>query len=333
MEINEYELFKAVLEQIPEGIIIVDSNDVIVYINKAAEEIRHVSAEELLGRNVTLCHPEKSTDRVKRALQFLRTKEKKAFNRMVVDLHKCKYYENTYTALTDADKNYIGSIVVSRDITKKRKLEEERATYLQNLEEKVEELTAKLQDLFVSSMVSLINTLEAKDPYTKGHSLRVCDMAVQMVEHKYGVSSLSKEIEIAGKLHDIGKVGIRESVLRKPGKLNDDEYNHIKEHPIIAERIIMPYLNLKSVAKIIRHHHERYDGKGYPNGLSKNDIPLGSRILAIADSYDAMTSDRPYRCKMDPIFSADEIKKNLETQFDPEWGEIFLELFYSGSIG
>jgi PAS domain S-box-containing protein len=333
METNMHELLKTVIEQLPEGMIIVGANDEIIFVNRAAEEIRHIQADQLIGRGVVLCHPGKSFEKVKRALQFLRREETKTFKRMITNTVKNRYYENTYTAVRDSNNNYIGAVQISRDITDRRKLEEERTAYLQNLEEKVTELTGKLQDLFVSSMTSLVNTLEAKDPYTNGHSLRVCDMAVKMAEHKYGVSPKVREVELSSKLHDIGKIGIRETILNKPGKLTDEEFNHIKEHTIIGEKILLPIEKLKPVAKAGKHHHERFDGTGYPDGLKGEEIPETSRIIAIADTYDAMTSARPYRPAMKPEKAAEEIKKNIGTQLDPQWGEIFLALFYSGSIG
>jgi PAS domain S-box-containing protein len=333
MATDKDEIFKAILEQLPEGVIVVDDNDEIIFVNRIAEEIRRISAGQIIGRSVVSCHPKKSHERVKRALQFLRRGETKTFKRMVVDTEKDRYYENTYAPIRDTANNYIGSIVISRDITDRRKLEEERRTYLQNLEEKVAELIGNLEDLFISSMSSLINALEAKDTHTKGHSLRVCNMAVKIAEHRYGVSPKAREVELAGKLHDIGKVGVPEVILNKPGRLTEEEFNHIKEHPVIGEKILMPIEKLKSVAKVVRHHHERFDGKGYPDGLAGEEIPLGSRILALADSYDAMTSARPYRPPRAPESAAEEIKNNLGTQFDPQFGEIFLELFYSGTIG
>ncbi len=332
MATNNHEIFKAVLEQIPEGMIIVDDNDTIIFVNRAAEEIRRIQADQAIGRSVVLCHPEKSFKKVQRALQFLKKDETKTFTRMIRDTVKNRYYENTYTAVRDTN-NYIGAVVISRDITERRKIEEEKTAYLQNLEEKVAELTGKLQDLFISSMTSLVNALEAKDPYTKGHSLRVCDMAMKMAEHRYGVSQKVKEVELSSKLHDIGKVGIREIVLNKPEKLTDEEFNHIKEHPIIGEKILMPIEKLKSPAKAARHHHERFDGTGYPDGLKGEEIPESSRVISIVDTYDAMTSARPYRPPMKAEKAAEEIKKNLGIQFDPQWGEMFLDLFYSGSIG
>ncbi|MCL5074182.1 MAG: HD domain-containing protein [Chloroflexi bacterium] len=333
MATNNLEIFKAVLEQLPEGVVVVDDSDEIIFVNRAAEEIRRISATQITGRNVVLCHPEKSHERVGRALQFLRRQETRAFTRMVIDKEQGRYYENTYAPVRDAASNYIGSVVVSRDITDKRRLEEERALHLQNLEEKVAELSGKLQDLFIASMASLVKALEAKDRYTQGHSLRVSDIAVKMAEHIWGVSPEANEVGLAGKLHDIGKVGIREMILNKPARLADEEFEHIKAHPLIGERILAPIEKLKPVAKVIAHHHERYDGKGYPASLGGEGIPVGSRILALADSYDAMTSARPYRPPKSAEEAAKEIRNNLGRQFDPRWGEIFLELFYSGSIG
>lgn len=333
MVTDSYEIYKAVLAQLPDGIIVVDSDDKIIFVNKAAEEVRHIQAEQKVGNSVILCHPEKSHDKIKRALQFLRSEETKTFRRMVVDTTKEKYFENSYVPIRDNSNGYIGSVVISKDITDRRKLEEERAARLQNLEERAVELEEKFQGLLVSSMTVLVNALEAKDPYTKGLSMRVSDMAARVAEHVYSVSPEVEEIKLAGKLHDIGKIGVRESVLNKADKLTEDEFNHIKEHPVIGERILMPVAKLKSVAKIARHHHERYDGKGYPDGLRGEEVPVGSRILAIADSFDAMTSARPYRSALAGEIATEEIKKNLGTQFDPEWGETFLELYYSGSIG
>jgi len=121
-------------------------------------------------------------------------------------------------------------------------------------------------------------------------------------------------------------------ILNKPDKLTDEEFHYIKEHPIIGQNILTSIEDLKSVAKIIRHHHEKFDGSGYPDNLNGDLIPQGARILAIVDSYDAMTSERPYRPSTDPEKAAHEIEKYAGTQFDPRWVEIFLELFQSGSI-
>lgn len=162
--------------------------------------------------------------------------------------------------------------------------------------------------------------------------MRVCDIVLKIIEHSFDIRMNKKELEIAAQLHDIGKVGVREEILRKPDRLTDEEYGEIKEHCTIAEKILAPITKLKSIIKIIRYHHERYDGKGYPDKLKGDEIPDGSKIMAIADSFDAMTSNRPYRKSMGPESAAREIERNLGTQFDPKWGGFFLDLFKTGSI-
>ena len=329
---TELNLYKVVLEQLPEGIILLDEHDIIIFVNKKAETIRHICAADIVNRNVLLCHHEASREHVTRALQFLKS-EKQIFTRMVNDKANIMHYKNIYVPLTNAEQKYIGAVLITLDETEKRKFEEEKAAYMQELESKVTELGEKLQNMYMSTMSSMVNIIEAKDPYTQGHSLRVSEIATKIAEFKYGVSSFSKTIEIAGKLHDIGKIGIQESILNKVGGLEAAEYALIKMHPSIGEKILMPIEQFKSVSIIIKYHHERYDGNGYPDGLCGEDIPLGSRILAIADAFDAMVSDRSYHQQMSGNKAAEEIAANSGKQFDPNFSKIFLELYYSGSIG
>ena len=185
----------------------------------------------------------------------------------------------------------------------------------------------------MASMVTLVRVLEAKDPYTKGHSERVSEMAQIMAQHKWGAVPETSALALAGRLHDIGKVAIRTEVLNKPGALEDDEWAHVQTHPIVGERILSPIVRLSNVIDAIRHHHERFDGKGYPDSLTGDSIPEWARVLAIADAYDAMTSNRPYRRAFDPARAAKEISANAGKQFDPEWARLFMELFETGTIG
>lgn len=332
-ELKRFGLYKATLEGLPEGLIITDEEDRVVFVNKAAEGIRRISGPEILEHEVVMCHSEGSMEKVKRALQFLRKPGGSAFKRMVWDTVNNRYFENTYGPVRDGNGEFLGALIMSQDVTDRRRLEEERASYLQELRNQVDHLSSQSQELFISSMTSLVNVLEAKDPYTAGHSLRVSEMAARIAEHRFGISPEVNEVRIAGRLHDIGKVGIHEQILQKTGPLTEEEILHIKEHPIIAEKILAPFEKLRSTSDIIRHHHERYDGKGYPDGLSGENIPVLSRVLAIIDSYDAMTSSRPYRPAMIPEMAAEEIERGLGTQFDPDLGTIFLDLFLSGSIG
>ena len=152
-----------------------------------------------------------------------------------------------------------------------------------------------LQRAFLQSLLGLANALEAKDPYTRGHSERVARLARGLALRIGCEPSESLVITQAGLLHDLGKIGIPEAVLRKPGPLTETEWELMREHPVVGARIVSPLEFFTEGALIIRHHHERQDGSGYPAGLSGEAIPLGARVVAVADVYDALTSDRPYR--------------------------------------
>ena len=168
----------------------------------------------------------------------------------------------------------------------------------------------RLQHAIFQSLLGLANALEAKDPYTRGHSERVATLA-HRVALAAGVSpSGADTIAQAGLLHDLGKIGIPEQVLRKPGPLDPEEWAMMRRHPIVGAQIVAPLEFFADGAIIVRHHHERHDGSGYPDGLREQLIPLGSRIVAVADVYDALTSDRPYR----PRLSRDEAVRRLQAE-------------------
>jgi HD-GYP domain-containing protein (c-di-GMP phosphodiesterase class II) len=168
----------------------------------------------------------------------------------------------------------------------------------------------RLQHAIFQSLLGLANALEAKDPYTRGHSERVATLA-RRVALAAGVSpSGADTIAQAGLLHDLGKIGIPEQVLRKPGPLDAEEWAVMRRHPIVGAQIVAPLEFFADGAIIVRHPHERHDGSGYPDGLRGELIPLGSRIVAVADVYDALTSDRPYRSRL----TRDETVRRLEAE-------------------
>jgi putative nucleotidyltransferase with HDIG domain len=194
----------------------------------------------------------------------------------------------------------------------KRRLELENRDYQQHLEQKVEEQAKKIRAAFLNAITALAYALEAKDKYTSGHSQRVTKISVAIVK-KLGMPQGSiDEIRLAGLIHDIGKIGVRESVLNKPAKLTDDEFKYIKSHCEVGEHILAPIVEDEEILKMVRHHHERYDGSGYPDRLKGEQIPLGARILAVADTYDAMTSERPYRKAMSDETACAEIERCKE---------------------
>jgi putative nucleotidyltransferase with HDIG domain len=215
------------------------------------------------------------------------------------------------------------ALTVERAIEKKRLVEENRA-YQRDLESMVRERTQQLAEandelkrLFMSSIKALAQALEAKDEYTQGHSARVAELGIEIGKYLSLPDREVQNIWVAGLLHDIGKIGIRENVLNKPGKLDADEWESVQQHPVVAARILGPIEELSDVIEIVMHHHERFDGSGYPEGLRGSDIPLGARILTVADAFDALTSKRPYRDAL-PVDEAVGILEDAAgTQFDP----------------
>jgi len=184
----------------------------------------------------------------------------------------------------------------------------------------------KLQRYFYHVVVSLVRILEAKDVYTKGHSERVAEYALKIAS-KIGFSE--EQIEVLKEtaiLHDIGKLGIKESILNKESKLSDEEIEIIHKHPVIGGQILEPVVLAKEMLDIVRGHHERYDGLGYPDKLSGESINIFAQIVSVADAYDAMTSTRSYRHCMDKAQAIAELKKNSGTQFNPKVVEAFLAI-------
>jgi putative nucleotidyltransferase with HDIG domain len=181
------------------------------------------------------------------------------------------------------------------------------------------------ENLFFT-MFAFVTALEVRDLYTRRHSTRVARLA-QMIAEEIGCTEEELDmINVAGSLHDIGKIGIRDDILLKPGRLTEDEYEKIKEHPAIGADIISKLGLWDREAKIIRYHHERFDGTGYPDGLKGKQIPKLARILSVADCYDAMASDRAYRNKMEKHVVLDIIIENSGTQFDPEVVAVFRQM-------
>lgn len=182
------------------------------------------------------------------------------------------------------------------------------------------------KEIFVEILENFTHFIESKHSDLERHSSRVSIFAVAIAREM----GLSKEeiriIERAGYLHDIGKIGINELIWFKPGSLTEEEWAEVKKHPEIGKKIIELSMMLHMEQPVVRHHHERFDGKGYPDGLSDKKIPLAARILAVADAYDAMTSSRPYREAMQPLEAIEELKRCNGTQFDPEVVNAFLKV-------
>src|SRR6266516_1275982 len=197
---------------------------------------------------------------------------------------------------------------VSQALDKRRLIIENRM-YQHQLEERVQEQAHRIEELSLERLQALVHFLEEKDPYTRGHSVRVANYALRIAREMGLPRSVIEVITLGAELHDIGKIGVSEQVLHKEGKLSDSEYRHIMEHPVIGARILAPLMrDVPAALAIVRSHHERLDGRGFPDGLAGDQIPLEVRVVTIADSFDAMTSVRPYR----PALSVQRALQELE---------------------
>ncbi len=188
-------------------------------------------------------------------------------------------------------------------------------------------LAARLQKTLFDTVQALAVAIEAKDPYTEGHVQRVTQYAVAVGE-EMGLSSREIQIlQFGATLHDIGKIGIRADVLNKGGTLTEEEWQHMRQHSLVGDRILKEIDFLQEVRPLILYHQERYDGKGYPEGLAGEQIPLLARIIAVADTYDAMTTDRPYRPARPHQVAAAVLREEAGKQLDPQIAEVFLRIF------
>ena len=214
-----------------------------------------------------------------------------------------------------------------RQALEKRQLRLDNEAYHAHLEERVAEQTHRVEEMFLTGVQSLVRALEVKDSYTRGHSERVAAWASATARELGLDDHTVRHVELGANLHDLGKIGVREDVLRKSGPLTHDEYEHVMEHTLLGWRILSPLLRDAPIALgIVRSHHEWYDGRGRPEGLSGDNIPLGARIVAVADAFDVMTTGRPYKENGRMLSTEEgvlELRRNTMTQFDPRIVQAF----------
>ncbi len=237
--------------------------------------------------------------------------------------------------LTLGALDYISKPVVMEEVRarmdkalEKRRLVLQNRFYQKHLETRVRELDRRNKESLINGVQTLVHALEAKDAYTSGHSARVSRYAVKTALHLGYVGEMLDHIRLGAELHDIGKIGTREAILNKPGPLSPDEFAHIKEHTLLGEKILSPFLNESTTAlRIVRSHHERMDGAGFPDALPGDRIPREARIVAVVDAFDAMTTNRAYRPSRDFSEAVDELRSCAGTHFDPEVVRAFTGAF------
>jgi putative two-component system response regulator len=214
----------------------------------------------------------------------------------------------------------------------KRRLILENRFYQQSLELRVEDLDRKNRATLINGVQMLVQALEAKDAYTSGHSSRVSRYATKTAVQLGFTDDALEHVRLGGELHDIGKIGTREAVLNKPGPLTADEFQHIKEHSALGEKILAPFLaQSPAVLRIVRSHHERLDGSGFPDAIRGSRIPLEARIVAVVDAFDAMTTNRAYRPQLSVGQAIEELRSCVGVHFDADVVEAFLSAHGDGS--
>jgi len=203
------------------------------------------------------------------------------------------------------------TMLQNREISSWLKEEVQRRT------QEVEREREKQQQLALATLEALINAQEAKSPFLSGHSARVATFAASVAHHLGLTDDEIEDIRMAGRLHDLGKIGVRDSVLNKKGPLTDNEYEHVKQHVLIGWQILSPLQHLGSIISYVRNHHEHWDGSGYPDGLAAEEIPLGARIVCASEVYDALTTSRPYQEKLSPREAVDRMSLLAGKILDP----------------
>ena len=238
----------------------------------------------------------------------------------IIDITGLKTSENGMGELIDI---YAASIneLKGREV----RAQKGRDAFLNMLED-INESYKELEDLFLKLIVVMVNALDAKSPWTKGHSERVSIYAEQITEEMMLDADEIKNVKLAGLLHDIGKIGTYDYLLNKPGRLTKDEFEIVKKHPAQGAEILKDIKQFHEVIPFIKYHHEKLDGNGYPTKLKGSRIPLGARILHVADSFDSMTSDRPYRPAPGLEYALSELEKYKGIQFDNDVVDAFLKV-------
>jgi len=229
--------------------------------------------------------------------------------------------------VTDKEGKITAAIEMVEDITERKHREKQliqsKDAFLNMLKE-TDFAYKELKELHEGLVESFANAIDAKSPWTKGHSSRVAQYAVEIAKAMEMKVNDIESLKMAGLLHDIGKIGTYDVILDKPDRLTPEEFEIVKKHPAHGETILRPIRQLHHILPLVRHHHERIDGRGYPDRLKGEEIPVGARILHVADSFDSMTADRPYRAAPGKEYAISELKRCSGTQFDPHVVEVFM---------
>jgi len=295
-----------------EIIMLLDKNLNIIKSNKRFSDFVGLSPEELLGHkcyDFFTCNPAERGHCVGKIYAGTRKEWTE------IKTKTGHWFYISHCPIFDHQGEFLHSIVIAADITS-----------LKETQEKLEESEKELESLFMNFVKTMVNALDAKSPWTKGHSERVANYAEQIAREMGLSEDEIRDLHLSGLLHDIGKIGTCDHVLDKPQTLTEEEFETVKKHPEKGASILMGIKQLKNIIPLIRCHHERIDGQGYPDRLTDSQIPLSAKILHVADAFDSMTADRPYRPSPGIGYAVSEFKKSSGTLFDAKVVESFLRV-------
>ena len=322
------EEWRATFDSMPYGVMLIDDEFNIIRANQYISNISGIPLKELIFKKCyDVIH---RIDTPPDDCPLLKPFEKQGTKTSeYYEANIGKFFMISSTPILDDTGSAIAYVHTLIDITdlkqKETKLIESRDAFFNMLKD-TDSAYKELKDLYQGLIIAFVNTLDAKSPWTKGHSENVTNYAIS-IANEMGLKKQDVEVlKTAAILHDIGKIGTYDVILEKAGPLTEEERRLIKAHPSKGEEILGPINQLRHILHIIRAHHERFDGEGYPDRLKGKEIPLLARILCVADSFDSMTSARPYRPAQDIDFAISELKRCSGTQFDPEVVEAFLRV-------
>ena len=259
-------------------------------------------------------------------LRELRSREEKGREIPVIFLTANEDEADEAKGLSSGAMDYIRKPLVANILVLRVRQAVELVRLQRHLADEVEKKTMEYEELFIQVVESLATAIDAKDTYTNGHSVRVAEYARE-IARRHGYNEEQQDaVFMMGLLHDVGKIGVPDSVINKPARLTDEEFAMIKTHPAVGARILSSIKKMPRLADGARWHHERYDGRGYPDGLEGEKIPEEARIIAVADAYDAMTSNRSYRNALSQETVRGEIEKGKGSQFDPVFADIMIAM-------
>ena len=322
------EEWRTTFDSMPYGVMLIGRDHNVIRINHYIQMCYGIPFHEIIGRNYyeLIYHENRPVDGCP-LIESAAKCSPKVFE--YHDLKLKRFFMIQATPVPSREGFLQSSVLALVDITeikeKEKRLTESRDAFFNMLKE-LDTSYREVKGLFEGLVHSFVNAIDAKSAWTKGHSERVTEYAVAIAREMGLEGETIETLRIASLLHDIGKIGTYDVILDKPKSLSHEEFNLINLHPVRGEEILRPIKQLEHLLPVIRHHHERIDGKGYPDGIKGEQIPMLSRILCVADSYDSMTSDRPYRCAGLKEYAVAELHRCSGSQFDPAAVEAFLRI-------